>query len=88
MSIAVRSCTASAHLWICQWGLRQSAGQVEGYINGTANLVKNLPQEVASLPQNVSFPVHTPACTCRLMPNMCSAFLLSTCICPAWWAST
>ena len=28
--------------------------QVEGYINGTFNLVKNLPEEIASLPKNVS----------------------------------
>ena len=51
--------------------------QVEGYVNGTFDLVKNLPQEIAGLPQNVSLPVHTPACTCRLM---------QACVCPAWWA--
>ena len=30
--------------------------QVEGYINGTFNLVKNLPEEIAGLPKNVSPP--------------------------------
>ena len=40
---------------------------MEDYVNGTFDLVKNLPQEVAGLPQNVSLPVHTPACTCQLM---------------------
>ena len=28
--------------------------QVEGYVNGTFNLIKNLPEEVAGLPKNVS----------------------------------
>ena len=41
--------------------------QVEGYIDGTFDRVKNLPQEVAGLPQNVSFPVHAPSYTCLLM---------------------
>ena len=40
---------------------------MEDYVNGTFDLVKNLPQEVAGLPQNVSLPVHTPACTYQLM---------------------
>ena len=31
--------------------------QVEGYINGTFNLVKNLPEEIAGLPKNVSPPL-------------------------------
>ena len=28
--------------------------QVEGYVNGTFNLAKNLPEELAALPKNVS----------------------------------
>ncbi len=32
--------------------------QVEGYVNGTFNLAKNLPEELAALPKNVSFCAH------------------------------
>ena len=59
--------------------------QVEAYVNGTFNLVKNLPQEVATLPRNVSPPcartcLHMPAhanmrscLTCELMNLPCLA---------------
>ena len=42
--------------------------QVEGYVNGTFDLIKNLPEEVAALPQNESPPCpHLPAhaCSCK-----------------------
>ena len=39
--------------------------QVEGYVNGTFNLAKNLPEELAALPKNVSSCAHI----CLHMPS-------------------
>ena len=39
--------------------------QVEGYVNGTFNLAKNLPEELAALPKNVSSWAHI----CLHMPS-------------------
>ena len=39
--------------------------QVEGYVNGTFNLAKNLPEELAALPKNVGSCAHT----CLHMPS-------------------
>ena len=40
--------------------------QVEGYVNGTFNLARNLPEELAALPKNVSpyaqSCLHMPSC--------------------------
>lgn len=57
--------------------------QVEGYINGTFNLVKNLPEEIAGLPKNVS-----PSCASHLnvpvlQPPMLSVLLVDLSICLA-----
>ena len=57
--------------------------QVEGYINGTFNLVKNLPEEIVGLPKNVS-----PSCAFHLnvpvlQPLMLSVLLVDLSICLA-----
>ena len=45
--------------------------QVEGYVNGTFNLAKNLPEELAALPKNVSSWAHN----CLRMPSCANTLL-------------
>ena len=48
--------------------------QVEGFVNGTFNLARTLPEELAALPKNVSFCAHSClyAPTCADAPDAIS----------------